>query len=190
VSDGYEAYHYGDGFWSLFPLSQGGTVDHWTFSGPEAGWAVDYGSGYCYKWDGAIGFWTLEPHPLYNATSFFFRGDGSGVYADFVDIPPVTRRTNIYVREGGENPSYKRVFASGQGRYLTACDFFPPDYYFFAGPNAAFEVVKDDVAPLGYVPSGELGTVRAISIAAQGDVWGIMGTSLDQGPSFIVHKKG
>jgi hypothetical protein len=190
VSDGITAFHYDGGWWTPFPLASGAPVDHWVFPAPNVGWAVSYESGYCFKWDGVTGGWMLEPHPLYDATTFYFNGDGSGVYADYVNIPPVTERTNIYVRAAGPAPSYKRIYATTQSRWLTACDFFPPDYYFFAGPNAAFVVVKDNVEPLGYVPSGELGVVRALSVAARGDVWGVMGRSLQEGPSFIVHKKG
>lgn len=189
VTDGMEAFHFDGGWWTVFPLSVGGAVDHWVFPNAEVGWAVNYESGYCYKWGGDMGGWLLESQPLYNVTSFYFTGDGSGVYADYVSIPPVTERTNIYARAPGEVPFYERIYATTQSRMLTACDFFAPDYYFFAGPNAAFEVDAGEVKALGYVPSGDLGTVRMISMAKKGDVWGVMGRSLKQGPSFIVHKK-
>ena len=189
VTNGTEAFRYDGGWWTLYPLAIGGSVDRWVFPNANVGWALSYDSGYCYKWDNTWGGWTLETHPLYNATAFYFNADGSGVYADYVNIPPVTERTNIYEREAGAEPSYKRIYATSQSRTLTACDFFAPDYYFFAGPNAAFEVDAGEVRALGYVPSGELGMVRTISIAKKGDVWGIMGRSLKEGPSFIVHKK-
>ena len=189
VTNGAEAYHYDGGWWTLYPLAVGGSVDRWVFPKANVGWALSYDSGYCYKWDSSWGGWILETHPLYNATAFYFNADGSGVYADYVDIPPVTERANIYEREAGAEPSYKRIYATSQSRRLTACDYFAPDYYFFAGPNAAFEVNAGEVKALGYVPSGELGMVRTISIAKKGDVWGVMGRGLNEGPSFIVHKK-
>jgi hypothetical protein len=189
ASDGINAFHFDGGWWALYPLSTGGPVDKWVFPNAEAGWAVCYDTGYCYAWVPAAGGWILEPHPLYDVTSFYFKPDGSGFYADYVNIPPVTERTNIYRRLPGEQPSYERVYATDQRRRLTACDFLAPDYFFFAGPNAAFEIKGDDVNVLGYVPSSELGVVRAISIAAERDVWGVMGKNLDSGPSFIVHKK-
>lgn len=189
ASDGVSAFHFDGGWWSYYPLSEGGEVDTWVFPSAEAGWAVCYETGYCYSWKSEMGGWTLEPHPLYDATAFYFKADGSGLYADYVIIPPVTERTNIYRRLPGEQPSYERIYATDQRRRLTACDFLAPDYFFFAGPNAAFEIKGDDVNVLGYVPSSELGDVRAVSIAAERDVWGVMGKSLNAGPSFIVHKK-
>ncbi len=189
ISDGLSAYHFDGYFWMAYPLSVGGDVDRWVFPNANVGWAVSYDTGYCYRWVSESGGWMLEPRPLYNVTAFYFTADGSGVYADYVNIPPVSERTNIYRRAGGAETSYKRIYATGERRLLTACGFFPPDYFFFAGPNSAFEVVGEDVNVLGYVPSSDLGVVRAISIAAQRDVWGVMGKSLDRGPSFIVHKK-
>jgi len=190
VSDGSEAFHYDGGWWTVYPLAVGGAVDDWVFPNAQAGWAVNYESGYCYKWAADMGGWMLESRPLYNATTFYFNGDGSGMYADYVSIPPVTERANIYERTVGDEPSYNKIYATNQSRILTACDFFGPDYYFFAGPNAAYEINAGRVKALGYVPSGELGVVRKISIAKKGDVWGVMGSSLASGPSFIVHKKG
>jgi len=189
VSDGFTAFRF-DGFgWNAFALSQGGAVDSWVFSSAEVGFAVDHESGYCYKWDAMIGFWQLETYPLYNVTTYYFQANGSGLYADYVYIPPVTERTNIYLRLPGETPTYKRIYASGVRRLATACDHGGADYYFLAGPNAAFEVAGEDVRPLGHVPSSDLGFLRALSLAGQGDAWGVMGKSLETGPSFIVHKK-
>jgi len=190
ASDGINAFHFDGGWWAQYSLSTGGPVDTWVFPNAEAGWAVSYDSGYCYAWVPAAGVWILEPYPLYDVTAFYFKPDGSGFYADYENIPPVTERTNIYRRIPGERPTYEKIHATNQRRLLTACDFLAPDYFFFAGPNAAFEIVGDDVNVLGYLPAGELGTVRAISIAAEGDVWGIMGKDLESGPSFIVHKEG
>jgi hypothetical protein len=188
ATDGLSAFHYDGMMWVPYPLSVGGPVNYWVFPDANVGWAVNYDSGYCYKWDREFGMWLLESQPLYNATAFYFNADGSGVYADHEDIPPVTERANIYEREAGPEPSYEMIYATSQSRILTACDFFPPDYYFFAGPNSAFEVDAGEVRPLGYVPLGDLGIVRRISITKPGEVWGIMGTSLTEGPSFIVHK--
>ena len=190
LSDGRSAFHYDGAGWTQYMITDLGMVDDWEFPKSTVGWAVDYESGYCHRWDGATSSWVLEPVPLYNATSFYFSGDGSGMYADYVDIPPVTERADIFVRAPGPNPAYERVYASGRRRYLSACAFFPPDYYFFAGPNAAFEVTAGKVRTLNYVPAGELGLVRRISVAAEGDVWGIVVAGMDEGPSFIIHKKG
>lgn len=189
VSDGISAFHYDGIWWAWYPLTAGGDVDNWVFPNANVGWAVSYDTGYCYRWDMEMGAWTLEPLPLYDVTAFYFKADGSGLYADYVSIPPVTERTNVYRREAGSETTYKRIYATGERRVLTACDFFAPDYFFFAGPNSAFEIAGDDLNVLGYVPPGELGTVRALSIAGPRDVWAVMGGSLDQGPSFIVHKK-
>ncbi|NIT34893.1 MAG: hypothetical protein GTN49_00075 [candidate division Zixibacteria bacterium] len=190
VSDGFDSFHFDGVWWTWFPLAPGTAVDDWVFPNEKVGWAVSYRSGYCYRWDGEFGFWLLEPYPLYDARTFYFRGDGSGVYADYASTPPVAERANIYWREAGEIPSYRRIYATGVPRRLTACDYLPPDYFFVAGPNTAFEVVEARADPLGYLPPSGLGTVRAISIAARGDIWGIMGQSLNEGPSFIVHKEG
>jgi hypothetical protein len=187
--DGLNAFHFDGIWWTPYGLAAGGDVDDWVFANPQVGWAVCYHTGYCYRWNGEMGSWMLESHPLYNATAFFFKADGSGLYADYVLIPPVTERTNVYRRLPGEQPAYKRIYATNQRRLLTACDFLPPDYYFFAGPNSAFEITGDYVNVLGYVPSSELGTVRAVSLAAERDVWGVMGANPERGPSFIVHKK-
>jgi hypothetical protein len=189
ASDGMSAYHFDGGWWAQYSMSISGPVDNWVFPSAEAGWAVCYDSGYCYAWRPEAGGWMLEPHPLYDVSSFYFKADGSGYYADYVNIPPVTERANIYHRLPGEQPTYERVYASKERRRLTAADYLEPDYFFFAGPNAAFEINGDDVNVLGYVPPSELGVVRAISIAAKGDVWGVMGENLESGPSFIVHKK-
>ncbi|HUV87679.1 MAG TPA: hypothetical protein VMX79_11280 [bacterium] len=190
VSDGFNAFRFDGNWWMQYPVAVGGEVDDWVFPNAETGWAVSYATGYCYCWNSLLPGWILEPYPLYDVTAFYFKADGSGVYADSVNIPPVTERTNIYRREPGEQPTYKRIYATDQRRLLTACDFRPPEYFFFAGPNAAFEVVGDTVNVLGYVPASDLGIVRALSIAAPRDVWGVMGTSLERGPSFIVHKEG
>jgi hypothetical protein len=189
VSDGFDSFHYDGNWWNWLPMAAGTGVDRWVFPNAQTGWAVSYTSGYCYRWDSVLGFWVLEPQPLYDATAFHFRADGSGVYADYANTPPVAERANIYWREAAEVPIYRRIYSTGVPRRLTACDYLPPDYFFFAGPNAAFEVVEDNVNPLGYIPPSGLGTVRAISIAARGDVWGIMGQNLNEGPSFIVHKE-
>lgn len=189
VSDGMSAFHFDGNWWTPYSLAMGGDVDDWVFPKPNVGWAVCYDTGYCYRWSGDIGTWMLEPHPLYNATAFYFNADGSGLYADYVQIPPVTERTNIYRRLPGDQPVYERIYATNQRRLLTACDFLAPEYFFFAGPNAAFEISGNDVNVLGHVPSGDLGNLRAISLAREGDVWGVMGSSLERGPSFIVHKK-
>ncbi len=65
----------------------------------------------------------------------------------------------------------------------------PEIFYFFAGPNAAYEIKNGHVIALGNVPSSSLGTVRALSLAAEGNVWGIMRANDTEGPSFIVHNK-
>lgn len=187
IADGVNAYHYLGGTWMPSLITSVGEADAWVWPAPDKGWAVDYDTGYCFRYDPALGGWVLEPQPLYNITSFYFNADGSGVYADYVNIPPVTERADIYTREQGDTISYKRIFATGERRLLTACDFFPPNYYFFAGPNSAFEVRGTDASPLNYIPASGLGTVRGISVAAEGNVWGIMGASLEKGPSFIVH---
>lgn len=189
VSDGFAAFHYDGMSWTEFPITAAGAVDDWLFPNANVGWAIDYDNGYCYKWDAGAMMWTLESVPLYNATAFYFKGDGSGYYADYVNIPPVTERANIYKRSPGASPAYERVYATGRRMVFTACDYFAPDYYFFAGPNASLQINAGNVKTLRNVPAGELGFLKRISIAKVGDVWGIMVQNNQTGPSFIVHKK-
>ncbi len=190
VSDGNDAFHFDGTAWTPYRITNFGEVDHWVFPDASAGWAVDYDSGYCYRWDAANMSWVMENYPLYNVTSFYFLPDGSGVYADHVNIPPVTERADFYQRVPGNPPVYELLYATGKSQTLTACDYFPPDYFFFAGRNAAYQVTASKVKALNYVPAAELGNVWDISIAKQGDVWGIMSVNPNSGPSFIVHKKG
>jgi hypothetical protein len=189
VADGETSWHYDGATWAVYPITQGGKVDAWVFPSPEKGYAVDYDSGYCYKWDSAVGYWEMEPYPLYGATAFYFNADGSGVYADFQNAPPVGDRADFFERVAGNVPVYKKLYATNTSKRLTACDALPPKYYFFAGPNAAYEIKNGHVIALGNVPSSSLGTVRALSIAAEGNIWGIMRANDTEGPSFIVHNK-
>lgn len=189
VSDGQTGWHYDGTTWAAYTITNGGRVDAWVFPSPEKGYAVDFESGYCYKWDGTLGLWNMETYPLYNATAFYFNADGSGIYVDYQNSPPVGDRANFYKRVAGEAPIYTRLFGTNTGKYLTACDAIPPTYYFFAGPNAAYEVENDNVKALGVIPPSGLGTVRDVSIAVQGDVWGIMRAADNEGPSFIIHKR-
>jgi len=189
VTDGETSWHYDGATWAAYPITQGGKIDAWVFPSSDKGYAVDYDSGYCYKWDTAIGSWNMEPYPIYGATAFYFNADGSGIYVDYENAPPVGDRANFYKRAAGNVPIYQKLFATNTSKCLTACDAIPPKYFFFAGPNAAYEVENDNVKALGIVPSSGLGTVRALSIAVQGDIWGIMSVNENLGPSFIVHKK-
>ena len=188
LCDGHASYHFDGAVWTPFPITEIGEITGWCFPAPEIGWAVDYRSGYCYRWDAAAFAWTLEPYPLYNVTAFYFLPDGSGYYADYQNVPPVGARANIYKRVPGDVITYERVFSSNQDRVVTACAFYIPDYFLFAGPNAAYEVTGDKVEPAGYVPAGGLGGVRALSAAAPKDVWGVQSQNPYTGPSFIVHK--
>ncbi len=188
ICDGKTAYHFDGGMWTPFEITTTGDVDGWCFPAPEVGWAVDYDNGYCYRWDAATMAWTLEPYPLYNITSFYFLPDGSGYYADYENVPPIGAHADIYKRVPGDVISYERVHTTTTGKWLTACAYFPPSYFFFAGPNAAYEVDTRGVEPLGDLPPSGFGQVRALSLAALGNPWGVQSQSNQVGPSFIVHK--
>jgi hypothetical protein len=189
VSDGTQSFHFNGTEWTAYPITEQGTVDRWCFPAPEIGWAVDSANGYCYRWDNAKKTWTLEPYPIYNVSAFYFTADGAGIYTDYENAPPVGDRANFYLRVAGELPVYEKIFATNEGRLLSQCDYLAPDYFFFAGPNAAYEVNVDNVKPLNNVPAGDLGYLKALSIGVKGDVWGVMGPTYDFGPSFIVHKR-